>query len=462
VIFIELPAGTKLEISDRVVAAVEGEINAMPEVKEIVKTVSARVEGWSSKIYITLAPGGQRTRTAQDVIDYLRPKLKSIGGEYEAFIYFSEPTSGSEMVIDVYGKDYLALRDLAVEIAKRLQPVKGLRDVKLRYKPGQPEVRMDVDHARASMFGLSSREIADTLHAEIRGLRATYFNSGSDQVETVARLSEEDRRTLDQVSNLTILSNGRKRVLVPIEQVITFEHDFTPSEVWRKDKERVIQVSGSRERLPLSKAVERIQSALKGLPVPTGYHYEVGGDYKKLVKSEREFVAAFFTMIVLVYIVLACFFESYTQPILMLLTLPLATAGSIPMLWITKTSVNMGVYIGLLMLGGTVVSNAIILIDRLNDVKSKRGLLRSVLKVGQERARPIFMTSLTTIVAMLPLLFEAGESSDLWRPLALTVVSGLSLSSVLTIFVIPAAYVTLEDLKSRHSRNFQSGIQRLK
>ncbi len=456
IIFVELPAGSKLDVSDKVVAAVEAEINSLPEVKEIVKTVSSRVEGWSSKIYVMLTPGAQRTKSAQDIVDMLRPKLKSIGGEYQAFIYFSEPTSAQEIIIDVFGKDYLALRDVAVEIAKRMQEVKGLRDVKLRYKPGQPEVKMLVDHARSSMFGLSTREIADTLHAQIRGLRATYFNTGSDQVETVARLSEEDRRTLEQISNLTLMSNGKKRHLVPIEQIITFEQGFTPSEVWRKDKERVIQVSANRERLALSIAVEAILKQLKGMPMPTGYHYEVGGDYKKLVKSEREFIYAFIIMVVLVYIVLACFFESYTQPFLMLLTIPLATAGSIPMLWITHTPVNMGVYIGFLMLGGTTVSNGIILIDRLNVIKKSRGLYRSVVQVGYERARPIFMTSLSTIAAMLPLIADKGESADLWSPLALTVVSGLALSSVLTLFVVPAAYVVLEDWKLSFRRRPES------
>lgn len=449
VIFVELPAGTKLDVSDKVVAAVESEINSLPEVKKVVKTISSRVEGWSSKIYVSLSPGSERTRSAQDIIDSLRPKLKSIGGEYEAFIYFSEPREEQELVIDVYGKDYMALRDLAVEIAKRLQNVKGLRDVKLRYKPGQPEVRMEIDHARAAMFGLNSKDIADSLHAQIRGLRATYFNTGEDQVETVARLSEEDRRTLEQVSNLTLLSNGKKRQLVPVEQVLKFEQGFTPSEVWRKDKERVIQVSGNRERLALSTAVKQIQQCLKDLKVPPGYHYEIGGDYKKLVKSEKEFMYAFIIMIALVYIVLACFFESYSQPLLMLLSLPLATAGSIPTLWMTHTPVNMGVYIGLLMLGGTVVSNGIILIDRLNSIRKTRGLLRSVLKVGIERSRPIFMTSGTTIAAMLPLTIERGESADLWAPLALTVVSGLALSSLLTLFVVPAAYVLLDQWNNR-------------
>ncbi len=446
IIFVELPSGTKLDVSDKIVAAVESEINGLPEVKNVVKTISSRVEGWSSKIYVTLSPTSERSRTTQDVIDALRPRLKSIGAEYEAFIYFSEPQSAKELTIDVFGKDYLTLRDVAVELAKHMQEVPGLRDVKLRYKPGRPEIRLDVDHTRASLFGLTSKEIADTLHAEIRGLRATYFNAGHEQVETVARLSEEDRRTVEHISNLTLVSNTKKRHLVPVQQVIEFQNDFTPSEVWRRNKERVIQVSANRERLALSTAVERVKAALKGVTPPLGYHYEFGGDYKKLVKSEREFLTAFIVMAALVYMVLACFFESYSQPLLMLLTIPLATAGSMPVLWMTRTSVNIGVYIGLLMLGGIVVSNAVILIDRLNGVRQRRGLLRSVLKVGIERSEPIFMTSLTTIAAMLPLTLEKGESADMWAPLALTVVSGIAVSSVLTLFVIPAAYVILEDV----------------
>jgi multidrug efflux pump subunit AcrB len=133
----------------------------------------------------------------------------------------------------------------------------------------------------------------------------------------------------------------------------------------------------------------------------------------------------------------------------MLLTLPLATAGSMPLLWVTNTPVNMGVYMGLLMLGGTVTANGIILIDRLNLLRQKEGLLKSVMKVGYERSRPIFMTSLTTICGMLPLAIKKGGSAEMWVPFALTVVSGIAVSSILSIFVIPAAYVCLEDVRKK-------------
>jgi HAE1 family hydrophobic/amphiphilic exporter-1 len=449
VVFVELPAGTKLDVSDKVVAAVEREISDVKEIASSIKTVSARVEGWSSKIYVTLVPQSERTKSTQDVIDDLRPRFKSIGQEYEAFVYFSEPSRSKEFVIDCYGNDYLQLRDMAVEIAKRMEQVKGFRDVKLRYKPGRPEVRLAVDLDRAAMFGLTTRDVADSMHAQIRGLRATYFNTGDDQVETVARLSEEDRRTLEQVNNLSIVARDRKKTVVPVQQVIDIKNGFTPSEVWRKNKERMIQVSANRERISLSAAVFQVKKNLLGMHVPVGYYYEIGGDYKKLVRSEKEFVYAFIVMLALVFMVLACFFESYSQPLLMLLTLPLATAGSMPLLWATDTPVNMGVYMGLLMLGGTVTANGIILIDRLNTMRKTDGLLRSVMKVGHERSRPIFMTSLTTICGMLPLAIKKGGSAEMWVPFALTVVSGIAVSSVLSIFVIPAAYVVLEDVKKR-------------
>jgi len=331
-------------------------------------------------------------------------------------------------------------------LAGQLERVRGLTDVKLRYKPGRPEVRLVVDKARAGSFGFSVREVGENLHAMIRGLRATYFSTESSQVETVARLSEEDRRTLDDIHRLTLIT--RQGELVPIDQITKFDLSLTPSEIWRKNKERIIQVSANRERMALSTAVEKVAAQLQGVSIPIGYHYEFGGDYEKLLENERQFAFAFAAMLGLVYIILACFFESYSQPFIILLTVPLATIGTMPALWVTGTAVNMGVYIGLLMLGGIVVGNAIILIDRLNATRRTRSLFRSVLKVGQERFKPIMMTSLTTILGLLPLVFQKGEASDLWRPLALTVISGLAFSTMLTLVVIPCCYILLVDFQN--------------
>ncbi|HOW27866.1 MAG TPA: efflux RND transporter permease subunit [Elusimicrobiota bacterium] len=450
IIYIELPAGAKLDISDQVVAEVEKILSDTPEIQKVVKTAAARVEGWSSKIYVTLTGRGERSRSVQDVISDLRPRVADIGAVYDTFIYFSEPESSKELIVDVFGFDYSVLRDMAVGIANRLQKVPRLTDVKLRYKPGQPEVQIKLDKERAALFGFTVQEVAETLHAQIRGLRATYFYTANEQIETVARLQEKQRKTLEDVQALTIVN--REGIVVPLQQIAAFEFALTPSEIWRKDKQRMIQVSANREKLALSTAVKKGGAELKGLEVPQNYYYQFGGDYQQMIENERQFQFAFVIMVGLVYIVLACLFESYAQPLLIMLTVPLAIISVVPVLYFTHTSVTMGVYLGLIMLGGLVVTNAIILLDRLNAVQPGQNLLRAVMLVGKERLNAIILVQLTTILDLLPMIWDTSESAGLWAPLAIAVVGGITGATILTLFVIPGCFLMLRDWDSFQRR----------
>jgi HAE1 family hydrophobic/amphiphilic exporter-1 len=448
IIFVELPAGAKLDISDQVVAEVEKVLSDTPEIAKVVKTAAARVEGWSSKVYVTLLPQSERARSVAEIITELRPKVSEIGAVYDTFVYFSEPEASKEFLIDVFGQDYNVLRDVAVGIARRLQNVKGLADIKLRYKPGRPEVKINIDKDRAAVFGFTVKDIAETLHAQIRGLRATYFYTASEQIETVARLQEKHRKTLEDINFLTLSAYDGS--LVPLQQVATFEFALTPSEIWRKDKQRMIQVSANREKLALSTAAKRTRAVLKGMEVPTGYYFQIGGDYVTMVQNEKEFRFAFIIMGGLVFIVLASMFESYLQPVIVMATIPMALIGAIPLLHFTHTPVTMGVYIGLIMLGGIVVNSAIILVDQINLlVREGRPLLKSVLVASQQRLRPILNTSLTTIIGLMPMIWSKSESAQLWAPLALTVVGGLTVATFLTLFMIPALYYHAETLKRK-------------
>jgi hydrophobic/amphiphilic exporter-1 (mainly G- bacteria), HAE1 family len=450
IIFVELPAGAKLDISDQVVAEVEKLLSDTPEIAKVVKTAAARVEGWSSKVYVTLAPRAERTRSVQDVISDLRPRVQEIGAVYDTFIYFSEPESSKELLIDVFGFDYTVLRDMAVGIAKRLQNVKGLTDIKLRYKPGRPEVKINVDKERAAYFGFTVKDIAETLHAQIRGLRATYFYTANEQIETVARLQEKHRKTLEDINALTLIANDG--TIVPIQQVASFEFALTPSEIWRKDKQRMIQVSSNREKLALSTAVEKGGRQLKGMDVPENYYYQFGGDYQQMIQNEKEFKFAFLVMALLVYIVLACLFESYAQPFLIMLTVPLAIISVVPVLYFSKTAVTMGVYLGLIMLGGLVVTNAIILLDRLNMIKPGENMLRAVILVGRQRLMSIVLVQLTTILDLLPMMWDKSESAGLWAPLAIAVVGGITGSTILALFVIPGCFLMIRDFDQFRKR----------
>lgn len=454
VIFVELPAGAKLDISDQVVAEVEKVLQETPEIANVVKTAAARVEGWSSKVYVTLASKAERNRGVADIISDLRPKVADIGSQYDAFIYFSEPEASKEFLIDVFGHDYDKLRDLASAIAQKMGEVKGLTDTKLRYKPGRPEVQIVIDKEKAALFGFTVKDIAETLHNQIRGMRATYFYTENQQIESIIRLKEEYRKTLEDVHALTIPTPDGD--MVPIEQVATFGFSLTPSEIWRREKQRMIQVSANRVRLPLSSAALKARSALSELEVPENYYWQVGGDYADMVQNEKEFRFAFFIMAGLVFIVLASLFESTVQATLVMMTIPMALIGSIPVLYLTKTPATMGVYIGMIMLGGIVVSAAIILVERINAARaSGRSLKRAVLESPLLRLSPILNTSLTTIVDLVPMVTSKSESAQLWAPLAMTVIGGVTVATFLTLFIIPALYYTMELGRERIASYFK-------
>jgi len=461
-IFVELPSGAKLEISDQVVAEVESMLTTIPEIKAVTKTVTARVEGWSSKVYVTLVSRSERVRTVQEVMDTLRPRVKQIGEIYDTFIYFSEPQSSSEVFLDVYGYDYNVLRDLAISLAKSMGTVAGLADVKLRYKPGRPEMRFNVDKQRSAYFGLSVRDIAEITHAQMRGLRATYFHDKARQVETIARLDERHRRDLEDLRKLTLDTPAGAQIY--LEQIADFNFALSPSEIWRKDKNRMIQVSAHRGRLTLGTAVERIKKSLADIKPPKDYYYEFSGDYQEMVQNEKEFRFALWVMVILVFIVLASLFESYSQPFIIMVTVPMAVIGAILALFITHKPVTMGVFIGLIMLGGIAVNNAIILVDRINYLRRKeedsivennlnggeipgREPVKAIIEAGEDRLRPILMTSLTTILGLLPMALDRSEGSSLWSPLAITVIGGLTASTILTLFIVPAFYMIFEDIK---------------
>jgi len=462
-IFVELPSGAKLEISDQVVSEVESVLTTVPEIKEVTKTVTARVEGWSSKVYVTLVPQSERARTVQEVMDSLRPRLRKIGEIYDTFIYFSEPQSASEVFLDVYGYDYDVLRDLAISLAKGMGTVAGLADVKLRYKPGRPEMRFNVNKQRAAYFGLSVKDIAEITHAQMRGLRATYFHEKAHQVETIARLDEKYRRSFEDLKKLSLDTPSGGQVY--LEQIADFDFALSPSEIWRKDKCRMIQVSAHRGRLPLGTAVERIKNSIAHIKPPKDYYFEFAGDYQEMVQNEKEFRFAVVIMVLLVFMVLASLFESYSQPLIILVTVPMAAIGAVLALFMTKKPITIGVFIGLIMLGGIVVNNAIILIDRINHLRRKeensivrdvlngnkffrRHHLKAIIQAGEDRLRPILMTSLTTILGLVPMALDKSEGASLWSPLAVTLIGGLTVSTVLTLFIVPGFYMIFEDIRS--------------
>ena len=449
-IFIEMPTGAKLEVTDSVVKRVEALVKEIPEVK----TFSSRVEPWSSKVYVELVGLTHRKRSVAEVIDSIRPKVEKIR---PAFIYFEEEqeVGTKEIILELFGYDYGILREIAISIASRLGTIKGFTDTKIRMREGRPELGLKVDRHKASTFDMSVSDVADMVHAQMRGLRATLFHTEASEVETIARIDEKYRKTFKDMRKL-VLTN-QKDDSIYLEQVTDFKYGLGPSEIWRKNKTRMIQVSANIGKTALSKAAELTKQALGDLKLPEGYYFRLGGNYPTMIATQNQVWPTLILVIVLIYLVLASLFESYAQPLIIMLSVPLAVIGVVIALYASGKSVGMGVFVGLMMLGGIVVNNAILLIDHANQLRKKNiKYLKAIVMASRDRLRPILMTTITTLLGLLPMAISTEEGSNLWSPLAITVMGGLISSMVLTLLIVPSAYVVSEDfkgwVKKRYSR----------
>jgi len=437
-IFIELPTGAKLDSSDEVVRKVEEMLKEVPEVRNF----TSRVEAWSSKVYVNLVSLRERRRSISEVIDSLRPKVSRL---QPAFIYFEEEqeVGTKEVILNVFGFDYDILREIAIAITTRMGRIPYFTDTKIRMREGRPEIDLKVDKRKSGQFGFTTKDIADIVHAKVRGVRATLYHTKGGEVETIVRMKEKDRRTVKDIHALTLAKKGDDRIT--LDQVVDFEYGLGPSEIWRKNRARMIQVSANIGELPLGKAVMLLEEQLSDLKLPEDYYYEVGGDYPTLIKTQREFLLTIVVILVLIYLVLASIFESYRQPFIIMITVMLATVGAILALYFTGTSIGMGALIGLMMLAGIVVNNGIILVDHANELKKERtNLFRILIQAARDRLRPVLMTTATTIFGLLPMALDKSEGSNLWNPLAITVIGGLLFSTPLTLVLVPAIYSIFE------------------
>jgi len=241
-----------------------------------------------------------------------------------------------------------------------------------------------------------------------------------------------------------------KRTLVPLGEICTFRYVPGVAEIHRKDQRRMIRISADIGRLDLGRTAEKVAGELKDLVFPEGYDFDFGEDYQELKESKKEMAFTLLLAVLLVYMILASLFESFLYPLAIIFSVPMAAVGSIIALYATGTTINVPVYVGAITLAGIVVNNAVVLIDYIHLLKSRGvGKWRAVIRGAESRLRPILMTSGTTLVALLPMALDKGEGSNLWSPLALTIIGGLVTSTVLTLVILPLIASYIEDVKTR-------------
>ena len=354
-------------------------------------------------------------------------------------------SEGAPIVVEIKGEELEELKQLTETIQSRMLGIKGLYNITTSIEAGAPELSIEIDRTLAGMNNLTVATVIGQLKEQLSGKEAGKMEYRGEMRNIIIKLPETSLKTL---GDLTIKSGDKTFLL---SEIATITHTAAPREILRRNQSRMTKVMAHiDENVTLDKVAQEIRNEMQNIELPNNYSITVGGEEEKRQESMNSLLFALALSIVLVYMVLASQFESLLHPFTILLTIPLAVVGAILLFFVTGTTINMMGVIGIVMLVGIAVNNSIILVDRINQlIATGSNLTDAIVEAGQQRIRPIIMTTLTTILALLPLTFSFGEGASLRSPMAIAVIGGLITSTLMSLMVIPCVYYILEQTKRK-------------
>lgn len=447
------PDASIAETQSRMMLAINA-VSSLPEIDHTYSTIGAGDGGTvrDGLLYVKLKEKGDRSRTQDEVQRDVRRMLGQIPGITISIEEVGAMGSAPKPLnINLRGEDLGLLKQYAQELKEKLQTVPGIVDVSRTLEHDTPEYRIYVDRARARDIGVTTGDIVSTLSRLVGGEAVTQFeDEDGDAVNVAIRLPESLRRTPEQVMDLRVIVPDTRggSSLIPLRSIASIQSKSAPSEVNRRDLNRLVTVSANLDGLPIGTAVKRVEEIAKTVKMAPGYSVNFSGEAEDMAESFGYMFESLFLAVIFVYLVLAAQFESFFEPLAIMLSLPLSVVGMAGMLKITGDTVNIMSLIGLIMLMGLVTKNAILLVDYSKLLQLRDGYARreAVIKAGRTRLRPIVMTTLAMIFGMLPLFFALGAGAEMRAPMARAVVGGLITSALLTLVVVPVMYTVLDDL----------------
>ena len=453
---LELPIGTRVEIAQETTERLFKEWTAKyPEIKVLNYTVGqastdntfASMQDNGSHIVsmnIRLVDPGDRDRGIVEIAQLMREDLKHYPEFKKAQVNVGGRRGGSmsgqsSIDYEIYGYDFTVTDSVAQRVKRILESVPGTADVIISRADYQPEYQVDFDREKLAIYGLNLTTAANYLRNRINGSTASYFREDGEEYDIKVMYAPEFRTSIADIENILIYNAQGKSVRV--KDVGKVVERFTPPTIERKDRERIITVSTIVQGRAMSEIVADAQPLLDKLDLPAGVSINLSGSYEDQQDSFSDLGLLAILIVILVYIVMAAQFESLTYPGIIMTSLPFAFSGIVLILWATGTHLNIMSMIGSIMLIGIVVKNGIVLIDYIT-LNRERGMsIRSaVVFGGKSRLRPVVMTSLTTILGMVPMAIGGGQGSEMWRPLGIAVIGGLTFSTLLTLLFVPALY----------------------
>ncbi|RME91538.1 MAG: efflux RND transporter permease subunit [Verrucomicrobia bacterium] len=444
-----LPVGTPIERTEAVMSRVEQAILADREdIERLLVTFGYDVTNMkradegehSARFKVLVRPGRDPRGTEERVLARLRRYFAQVP---DLEVRLTRPvlfSSKAPIVVEIEGDDLAALKRVSDQAASLLRELPELADVEATLRAGAPEIQIEYDRDRLMTYGLNLGAVARQVRDLVKGFEATRFNLKDRRVPVVVRLDESDREHLDDIAAIVV--NPGAEQPIPLEAVATLRLGEGPSEIRRIDGQRVALIQASVGRGSLGGAVRRIQEVLGAqIDWPPGMRFVITGQNEEWEKSEGSLYLALGLSLFLVYVIMAAQFESLLHPLIIMVTIPLAFLGSVLGLWALGVSVSIVVFLGLIMLAGIVVNNAIVLVDYANTLRSRGLELReAILTAGRVRLRPILLTTATTVLGLLPMALGLGDGAEIRTPMALTVIFGLVSSTVLTLVIIPTVY----------------------
>ncbi len=447
----KLEPGTPLEQTDIVLSNLQQTANTVSEINTTfaVAGTGNRLdanpdqggENWG-EVHVALQTDAGEFGEA-NAMDALRDVLETEPGVQYEFNYPTLFTFDTPVEIEIAGYELDKLKRVSQAIKGRLDQSDRFIDVKSTMERGNPEVQIYFDRERAAALGLAVSDVARRVVSNVRGDVATRYSWRDRKIDVLVRVKEEDRANIDRIKELVV--NPESDRPIPLSTVADVVIDVGPGEIRRISQERVALVSANLNYGDLGAAALEINEILDDVAVPPGVEVSLGGQSEEMNNSFRSLLLALALAVFLVYLIMASQFESLLHPFVIFFSIPLALIGAVWALYATGSTISVVVFIGLILLAGIVVNNAIVLVDLINQLREKGMPKReAIMEAGRLRLRPILMTTLTTTLGLLPLAFGVGEGTEIRAPMAITVIGGLLVSTLLTLVVIPVMYMVLD------------------
>lgn len=456
---VEAPAGSSLKHTEEIVEQVNGKLDAYEELMET-SYVSVGGSGFgvgaasgdTATYTIQLISSSDREKTTDDIVQEINNEIKDIpSAEITVSSMESGMSMGDPVQIQLSGPEHEVLRELSDQVVSTISDINGVYNPESSAAEGVPQQTITINEDKAAMYGLTQEQITGQIQLQFTGQVATKYRETGHEMDVTMIYPEDERSQISDLQNMKITSPSG--AVVPLEDVAEFKEMQGPVTLQRENQQPQLNVTSDVVDRDLAGVVSDIEATLDEMNFPEGYSYKIGGQAEDMADSFSDLAMALIFSIFLVYAVMAVQFENFLFPFIIMFSMPATVIGVMLGLFVTGLPLSIPAFIGVIMLAGIVVNNSIVLVDYINILRRK-GIDRyeAILQAGPSRLRPILMTTLTTILGMVPLALALGEGAETQQPLAITIIFGLGVSSIFTLLLIPVVYTLFDDLTGKITR----------